>query len=553
MTRAAIYARASSEGQVASSIPAQEDACREHAAKLGLDVVAVFKDEGLSAFKDVERPAFDAMKAAAQNGEYDVLVVWNTDRLSRKTGNKGVLFLRYELAEYDVSIASVTQPNIEDAFAADVMALFEDHRAHSQSKTTAENVKRGIKQRMSKGLPPGRAPFGYRLVDGAMVPDPDRAPVVVRVFNEYSDGKSQQAIALDLERDGVPTAAGKHWRQAQVRAMLRNPVYVGRLRTADGEVTGSHKPLVSDELFDAAQARMTPRGPNATKGRDSKTHLLSKMLVCTCGETMLTRGESSTSRHKATYFCPRANGRVAGECDTKPIHRELVDSVILSHFHDHGVDLEATKAALAAKRDADLTMLRTTASVTARIAGEKADAVDRIRADYKAGKITADEWREFKAELEDDRDAAEARAAEAKAVLEAAEVEPLPDVEARVAAELEAVRQAVANGTASDDVPSQRAHLQRVFKRVHLVKTPAGWPDEWMHEPDDPRGHIMLGKSGYTLHLELRPEVVTGYDGDEDDGFVPLVKRVPMGGDFDSHGVSCLYFWPHPIQVARAA
>lgn len=552
MTRAAVYARASSEGQVASSIPAQEDACREHAASLGLDVVAVFKDEGLSAFKDVERPGFDAMKRAAQNGEFDTLVVWNTDRLSRKTGNKGVLFLRYELAEYDVSIASVTQPNIEDAFAADVMALFEDHRAHSQSKTTAENVKRGIKQRMNKGLPPGRAPYGYRLVDGAMVPDPDRAPVVVRVFNEYGDGKSQQAIALDLERDGVPTAAGKHWRQAQVRAMLRNPAYVGRLRTADGEVTGSHEPLVTDELFDAAQARMTKRGPNSTKGRDSKTHLVAKMLVCTCGETMLTRGVSRSSRHKATYFCPRANGRVAGECDTKPIHRELVDNVILSHFHDHGVDIEATKAALSARREADLTMLRTTANVTARLAQDKAEAVGRIRADYMAGKITADEWREFRDELEAERDAAAERAAEARANLEAAEAEPMPDVEARVMAELEAVREAVANGTASDDVPSQRAHLQRVFKRVHLVKTPAGWPDEWLHDPTDPRGHLMLGKTGYTLHLELRPEVITGYE-DEVDGVMPLVKRVPSGGGFDSHGVPCLYFWPHPLEIARAA
>lgn len=548
MTRAAIYARASTEDQVASSIPAQVDECRAHAASLGLDVVAEFKDEGLSAYKDVERPSFEAMRRAAHAGEFDTLVVWNTDRLSRKDGSKGALALKWDLDEHGVSIASVTQPSIEDAFAADIMALVEGHRAHSESRTKSANVKRGMQQRLAKGLPPGRVAYGYVVADGKLVPS-DSAAVVRRVFNEYADGRAQQAIARGLEADGVPTpSGGKHWTQAQVRAMLRNPAYVGRLRTSTGEVQGVHDPIVSDDLYDAAQARMTTAGPRQAKGRDSKTHLLSKLLVCSCGETMLARAEDSASRHYAVYLCPRASGRVPGECDVKPIRRDVIDTAVLDHFHAHGVDLDATKAALAARRSEVIADLEAIAGAAVRLASDKVAAVERVKRDYLAGDITAAEWKELRAVLESERDAAQQHADEATARLAAAQAEPVADVEARVAAELEAVRQAVEDGTAGDDIPSQRAHLQRVFSRFRLVPAPHGWPVEWLHEPTDPRGHIMVGSIGHVLWLELRPEVVDGF-ADE----TPLVKRVHLSGAFDNSGFADASFWPHPIALGRAA
>src|SRR5487761_1533858 len=100
----------------------------------------------------------------------------------------------------------------------------------------------------------GRPPYGYRLeaagphpnprkaADGAalhqLVPDPDTAPVVVRIFEEYAAGRGFSAIARGLNESGVPSPAAHDpirnphrdhtaWRDSAIRAILTNPRYDG--------------------------------------------------------------------------------------------------------------------------------------------------------------------------------------------------------------------------------------------------------------------------------------------------------------------------------------
>ncbi len=49
------------------------------------------------------------------------------------------------------------------------------------------------------------------------------ADIVRRIFKEFLAGKSTRKIALDLTRDGIPTASGHgKWHDSTIRSMLRN-------------------------------------------------------------------------------------------------------------------------------------------------------------------------------------------------------------------------------------------------------------------------------------------------------------------------------------------
>jgi site-specific DNA recombinase len=205
----------------------------------------------------------------------------------------------------------------------------------------------------------GRPPYGYRLADGGphptpgkaalgirihrLDPDPATAPVVVRVFEEYVSGRGLFAIADGLTRDGIlsPSAydrarnshrRGEGWSKSAVRAILINPRYTGvevwgrqrrdevlldvedvaaghrtRMRWNDQDAWVrspelAHRPLISSELFEAAQAqrvanaRSTIRKPRPT----SRSYLLRGLLRCGLCER---RMQGNWNHEEAYYRC----------------------------------------------------------------------------------------------------------------------------------------------------------------------------------------------------------------------------------------------------------
>lgn len=95
-----------------------------------------------------------------------------------------------------------------------------------------DTVSRLIEARILKaergGLASGRVPYGYRTdAAGALVPDPDEAAVVRRIFAEHAAGRSLRAIIAGLVADGVPAPGGKQWFASRLSYILDNPRYRG--------------------------------------------------------------------------------------------------------------------------------------------------------------------------------------------------------------------------------------------------------------------------------------------------------------------------------------
>jgi DNA invertase Pin-like site-specific DNA recombinase len=81
MRKAALYLRVSTDRQTAAN---QERELREAAARMKCEIVAVFADNGVSGAKGRDRrPQFDALLKAATKRQFDVVMAWSVDRLSR--------------------------------------------------------------------------------------------------------------------------------------------------------------------------------------------------------------------------------------------------------------------------------------------------------------------------------------------------------------------------------------------------------------------------------------------------------------------------------------
>src|SRR3954464_15608371 len=79
--RAAIYLRVSTYEQTTHN---QERALREVAARSGHEIIAVYRDEGISGSRGRDqRPGFDAMHKDAARRKFDIVMAWSVDRLGR--------------------------------------------------------------------------------------------------------------------------------------------------------------------------------------------------------------------------------------------------------------------------------------------------------------------------------------------------------------------------------------------------------------------------------------------------------------------------------------
>ncbi|MFD5321155.1 recombinase family protein, partial [Streptomyces sp. NPDC127098] len=205
----------------------------------------------------------------------------------------------------------------------------------------------------------GRPPYGYRLVDAGphpnpakaaegkrlhrLEPDPQTAPIVIRIFTEYLAGIGIFAIAQRLTADGIPCPSahdrernrhrdGIAWSKGAVRTILTNPRYTGHevwnkqrkeeiLIDVEDVALGhrtkqtwnakdawvrsehpTHPALVSLETFERVQRRLASRTPASTGRHKRSQHPYAyKGMIFhdSCGRRM----QGNWVREEAYYRC----------------------------------------------------------------------------------------------------------------------------------------------------------------------------------------------------------------------------------------------------------
>src|SRR6266851_3387124 len=95
-----------------------------------------------------------------------------------------------------------------------------------------------MRQKLLRGGWPHLPPCGYVSVKNAdgrgshVEPHPGRGALVSRAFELYATGNySLRSLAARLASDGLVTKTGHPLPQSNIRRMLTNPFYIGRLVT----------------------------------------------------------------------------------------------------------------------------------------------------------------------------------------------------------------------------------------------------------------------------------------------------------------------------------
>ncbi len=284
-----LYARKSTEADElqARSIDSQIKEMLSIAEREKLDVVEIRK-ESHSAKAVGQRPVFNQILKDLQAGKFNAILAWAPDRLSRNAGDLGSLV---DLMDQKIlhGIRTYTQ-KFTDSPNEKFLLMILCSQAKLENDNKSLNVKRGLKARAEMGLWLSTAPTGYlneKRTDrrGYVIVDPPRAPVIKKMFEKAAyEQYSGRKLYQWLKSINFKTRTGKNLCLSNIYLILRNSFYYGMFEYPRGSgnwYTGKHKPLISKELFDKVQERLTR---DRILRSESKEFAFTKLMKCgLCG------------------------------------------------------------------------------------------------------------------------------------------------------------------------------------------------------------------------------------------------------------------------------
>lgn len=361
--RVAIYARVSTEAQEArGTIGSQLEVLRARATDAGDEIAAEFLDDGFSGAR-LDRPGLDALRDAAEAGLFDGVLCQSPDRLARVYAYQVVVL--DELARFGVRMLFSDAPAIDDDPQARLLTQVQGVIAEYERAKISERYRRGKLYRSRAGeVISWKAPYGYRRVprdaDGPArleVFEPE-ATVVRRIFDDYvSGGHSTRQIAKRLADDSVLSQAGKTmWGTSMIGRLLTNEAYVGRVyynrteavpvpdgraksyrqrpRPKDEWIAIAVPPIVSDEVFEAAQRVSRDNSKWSPRNTTAEAWLLRGLVMCgSCGVgTACHQLRGRNGAFHRYYYCRNHDPVRAGgkhlRCQERHIRSEELDAFV---------------------------------------------------------------------------------------------------------------------------------------------------------------------------------------------------------------------------------
>lgn len=283
------------EGDSFRSVADQAEGMRAWAERRG-EAIELLDPELNESGGRADRPILIGAVERIERGEARGLVVAYLSRAGRNVRHLLELWERIERAGGEIHAVAegIDTSTAAGRLTRTMLAAIAEHeldvyreRFEFQRRSATE---RGIWQRR-------QTPLGYRRDETTrrLIPD-DNAAAVVEAFRARAAGASLSELAarLGMTRQGA-------------RGLIRNRVYLGELRVGSHVNPDAHPPLVSEDLWLAAQYAQSsrpPRSPTATAPA-----LLAGLVRCAgCGHVM----SRSSQRRSVVYACQRSSS--AGPC-----------------------------------------------------------------------------------------------------------------------------------------------------------------------------------------------------------------------------------------------
>ena len=342
----------------------------EYAARAGIRVAEIYQEvasgDSIAARPEMQRLLMDVLK-----GRWEGVLCMDIDRLSRGAAGDQDTILRTFQASGTLIITpgqtyDLTNPGDQDS------GEFRLFFSRFEYKAASRRLYRGRERSASDGWYIGaRTPYGYRRVpaQGKNGPTleivPEQAEIVRRIFKDYAQGMSGNAIANALNAEGVKPNYADKWYADTIRNMLRNPLYIGRIRWAkkrsqmvsgpDGQpvrrrvdnpdavdAPGRHPPIIAPELFDQVAGILSGH-PAPRTDPYTLNNPLAGIVVCgRCGYTMQRKTANRTNPEM--LYCPHHCGQASA-----PLH--VVERMILAQIDARYAPIDPAALNAAAQDD----------------------------------------------------------------------------------------------------------------------------------------------------------------------------------------------------------
>ena len=365
--RTALYCRLSKDDDMAQgdseSIKTQKAMLTQYAKEHGFMVVEIYVDDGWSGL-NFDRPDFNRMLDDIEAGKIDVVITKDLSRLGRdhlKVGHFTEIYFPMKNVRYIAVNDCVDTANRNNDIAAlkNVMNEF-------YSRDNSRKIRSSIRARAKAGLYRcSYAPFGYRKAPdnhNRLIIDEETAPIVKRIFEFAGAGMGAHKIAKQLrEEQAAAPSWWQHtrgekdyserfsnpenkyeWSHTVIRNIIKNPVYlghtvmckkeiifkVGKYRDIPEEeqirVDNTHEPLVTQEDFDNANAKILSRRRDTT---DNFVSPFSGLVKCgTCGKALGLRYWGKDRNH--VYVCTTYAHNTKSCTDHRIYYEDLYNAVL---------------------------------------------------------------------------------------------------------------------------------------------------------------------------------------------------------------------------------
>lgn len=308
-TQAAIYCRLSQDdGSLgeSGSIQTQKAILTQYCQEHHMEIVDCYCDDGWSG-TNFDRPAFQRMIGDIEAGRVNTVIVKDLSRFGREYAQMG-LYIEHYFEEKGVRFLSLAE-NIDSSQGLNNLVLpFTNVINSLYARQASEKTKAAHRARAKNGMFLGsRAPYGYQKDPSDrhhLIVDPEAAEVVKEIFRMFADGIGYVRMTKILRERNILNPQAyfnqnnpdyyKHsdywrkpfdWHATSVRAILNNPVYLGKLTFGKTKTKGffdkrrvpaeesdwivvehTHEPLVSQELWDTVHQMMKARRRENSSG-----------------------------------------------------------------------------------------------------------------------------------------------------------------------------------------------------------------------------------------------------------------------------------------------
>lgn len=326
-----------------------------------------YEDRDRSGYTFEQREGYQQMRPYLMGNKYDILVVKDFSRFSRRN-SRGLVELE-DLRDAGVRIISIGDsidyPTYDDWTAIQFRFLVNEMPVTDASK----KVKSVIKRRQEDGKWVCAVPYGYVITNNKTMTyevEPTEALVVKKVFELYCEGWGYKKIANYLTEQHFPTPrmnerarkeakgeecklkARPEWSIVTVQGMLTNDFYIGTLRQGkftrkkiNGEdikkdarehivFENNHEAIIDYRTFATVQELLKKRTANHYRGVKKYDNVYSGLLEC--GDCHSPMFPMSRKDLKDAYRCGAYHQRGLKGCTSHHIRVDVLDNTLRNYL-----------------------------------------------------------------------------------------------------------------------------------------------------------------------------------------------------------------------------